>query len=46
MEVSGQSHTVVLAHENEPWVPINRIQDGPQNQSGHGEEERETSCPS
>jgi len=46
MEVSGQPHTLVLAQENEPCVPINRIQCGPQSQSDHVGEERETSCPS
>jgi len=46
MEVSGQPHTLVLALENEQWVPINMIQGGPQSQSDHVAEERETSCPS
>jgi len=45
MEVSGQPHTLVPAQENEPWVPINRIQGEPQSQSDHVEE-KETSCPS
>ena len=46
MEVSGQPHILVLAQENEPWVSINRIQGGPQSQSDHVGEEKETSCPS
>jgi hypothetical protein len=46
MEVSGQRHTLVLTLENMLWVPINMIQGGPQSQSDHVGEERETSCPS
>jgi hypothetical protein len=41
VEVGGQLHTLAtLPQEKSPWYPLDRRLDGPQSQSGHGGEEK------
>jgi len=46
MEVSGQLHApAALLLGNSPWYPLDRRLGGPQSQSGHGVEEKNSQPP-
>jgi hypothetical protein len=46
MEVSGQPPTPpVLSQGKNAWYPLDRRLDGPQSQSGHGSEEKNSQPP-